>query len=316
MAADDRLVGSREASSVVRVTTSRRSRLIRRAMRRVLPDESTPIDERRVAMDRIDRFPRPRKVDYDETTVGGVPAIVATPHAVNAERHILYIHGGAYLLGSPRSHIALCARLAKAARAVVTVIDYRLAPEHVYPAAIDDCVAAYRDLAGRVDPTLLTIAGDSAGGGAGLATLCALRDAGDRLPACAYLLSPWTDLTGSGESLRTKVDVDPMIKAHLLESSAPMYAGATPLDHPGVSPLFADLGGLPPVLIQTGTDEVLLSDSTRLAARAAEAGVHVQLDLADEMWHVYPMFAGLMPEANEALAHAGRFIRSQSPPPS
>ncbi|WP_040493036.1 alpha/beta hydrolase [Ilumatobacter nonamiensis] len=295
--------------------TSYRARLMRKAMGRALPDESTPIDVRRAAMDRLDKLPRPRKVDYADTSVGGVPAIVATPTAVEAERHILYIHGGAYILGSPKSHIALAARLAKLAEAVVTVIDYRLAPEHPYPAAIDDCVAAYRDIAGRVDPSRITIAGDSAGGGATLATLCALRDAGDPLPACAYVLSPWTDLTGSGESVQTLADLDPMIKPQLLGSSAEMYAADTPLDDPGVSPLFADLAGLPPMLIQTGTDEVLLADSTRLAERAAAAGVHVQLDLAEEMWHVYPMFAGVMPEAKEALAYAARFIRAHSPRP-
>lgn len=298
------------------MTTSYRARLFRASLARALPDADTPIEERRAAMDRIDKLPRPRRVDYTDTTVGGVPAIVATPRATPPERHILYIHGGAYLLGSPKSHIALAARLGRLARAVVTVIDYRLAPEHVYPAAINDCVAAYRDMASRIDPSSITIAGDSAGGGATLATLCALRDAGDPLPACAYLLSPWTDLTGSGESVRTKADLDPMLKTELLETSAQMYSGEIPLDHPGISPLYADLTGLPPLLIQTGTDEVLLSDSTRLATRATEAGVHVLLDVADDMWHVYPMFAGLMPEANAALAFAARFIRSESPVPS
>jgi len=132
------------------------------------------------------------------------------------------------------------------------------------------------------------------------------------MPACAYVLSPWTDLTNSGETVQTLVDLDPMIKPHLLGSSAEMYAGDTALEDPGVSPLFADLTGLPPLLIQTGTDEVLLADSTRLAERAAAAGVQVQLDLAESMWHVYPMFAGFMPEANDALAHAARFIRAHT----
>jgi acetyl esterase/lipase len=264
-------------------------------------------------MERVDKLPRPRKVRYDDTTVGGVPAIVATPTKVTPDRHILYIHGGGYILGSPKSHIAMCARLAKRAGAVVTVIDYRLAPEHVYPAAIEDCLAAYRDIASRIDPSLITIAGDSAGGGATLATLCALRDAGDQLPACGYVLSPWTDLTGSGESVVTKADVDPMIKPAFLISTAELYAGDTPLDDPGVSPLFADLTGLPPLLIQTGTDEVLLSDSTRLVERANAAGVANTFDLAESMWHVYPAFAGFMPEANAALVRAARFIRAQTP---
>lgn len=286
---------------------------MRRTLKRVIQDEKVPLEKRRVAMDRLDKLPRPRKVTYDETVVGGIPAIVATPTAVEPDRHILYLHGGGYTLGSPKSHIAMGARLAKRAGAVVTVIDYRLAPEHVYPAAVDDCVAAYRDLASRVDPALITIAGDSAGGGAALATMCALRDAGDRLPACAYLLSPWTDLTASGESVRTKADVDPMIKTGLLISTAQLYAGDTPLDHPGLSPLFADLSGLPPLLIQTGVDEVLLSDSTRLAERATAAGVTNELDLQDGMWHVYQALAGYMPEATAALIRASQFIRSHAP---
>jgi len=264
-------------------------------------------------MDRLDRLPRPRKVDYVDTTVGGVPAIVATPTAVEPDRHILYLHGGGYIVGSPKSHIALAARLARRAGAVITVIDYRLAPEHPYPACVDDCVAAYRDLVSTVDPRLVTVAGDSAGGGAALAMLCALRDAGDRLPAAAYLLSPWTDLTGSGESMTSKADVDPMIDPQFVEETALMYAGDTPLDHPGVSPLFADLAGLPPLFVQTGADEVLLSDSTTLAKRAEASGVDVQLEVVAGMWHVFQAFAGMMPEANEALIRASQFIRAHTP---
>ena len=294
---------------------SRRARAMRKTVAKFVQDEQSPLDERRAAMERVDKLPRPRRVDYEETTVGGVPAIVATPTAHEPERRILYLHGGGYIMGSPKSHIAMAARLGKRAGAAVTVIDYRLAPEHPYPAAIDDCVAAYRDLAGRIDPSLITIAGDSAGGGATLATLCALRDAGDILPGCAYVLSPWTDLTASGDSIRSKADVDPMIDPALINSAAAMYGGQVPLDDAGVSPLFADLSGLPPLLIQTGIDEVLLSDSTRLAERARAAGVHVELDLADGMWHVYQAFAGYMPEANEALIHAARFIRSHSSTP-
>ena len=195
------------------------------------------------------------------------------PHLLpsHPDRHLLYIHGGAYVLGSPRSHIAMVANLAKRASATATVIEYRLAPEHVYPAAIDDCVAAYRALITDVDPATITIAGDSAGGGAALSTLVALRDAGDPLPAAAYLLSPWTDLTGSGESVITRADADPMIDGAKIAEAGRVYAGDVALDDPGVSPLFADLTGLPPMLIQTGMDEVLLSDSTRLADRAARS---------------------------------------------
>lgn len=264
-------------------------------------------------MDRLDKLPRPRKVDYEDTTVGGVPAIVATPTAVEPERHILYIHGGAYVVGSPKSHIAMCARLAKRASATVTVIDYRLAPEHVYPAAIDDCVAAYRAIISDADPSLVTIAGDSAGGGATLATLGALKASGDPMPGAVYVLSPWTDLTASGESVITRAPFDPMFDGTGLTESARTYAGDTPLDDPGVSPLFADPSGYPPTLIQTGMDEILLSDSTRLAERYEAAGVDVRLDLRDGMWHVYPMLAGYMPEATDALIRAAVFIREKTP---
>lgn len=299
-----------------RATSNRlslRARFFRRIVARLTGDDKAPLDERRAAMDRLDRLPRPRKVDYVDTTVGGVPAIVATPTAVEPDRHILYLHGGGYIVGSPKSHIAMCARLAKRSGAVVTVIDYRLAPEHPYPACVDDCVAAYRDLASRVDPALITIAGDSAGGGATLATMCGLRDAGDTLPACGYVLSPWTDLTGSGESMHTKADVDPMIDPAYVVETAELYAGDTPLDHPGVSPLFADLTGLPPIFVQTGSDEVLLSDSTMFAERATAAGVTVRLDVVDGMWHVFQAFAGMMPEATNALIRASQFIRAATP---
>ena len=266
-------------------------------------------------MDKLDKIPRPRNVDYVDTSVGGIPAIVATPTEVQSDRHILYIHGGGYVLGSPRSHIAMCARLAKRAAATITVIDYRLAPEHVYPAAIDDCVAAYRAIIADIDPALVTIAGDSAGGGAALATIGALKPAGDPLPGAVYVLSPWTDLTASGESVVTRAPFDPMFDGNGLLDAATTYAGDTPLDDPGVSPLFADPTGYPPTLIQTGMDEILLSDSIRLAERYQAAGVDVRLDLRDDLWHVYPMLAGYMPEATDALIRAAVFIREKTPAP-
>lgn len=293
--------------------TSRRARAFRKTLTAFALSDDATLEERRAALERIDRFPRPRRVDYLDTTVGGIPAILATPTRDTAERHVLYLHGGGYIVGSPRSHIAMAARLAKRAAAAVSVIDYRLAPEHPYPAAIEDCLTAYRAIIADLDPALVTVAGDSAGGGATLATLLAARDAGDPMPAAAYLLSPWTDLTASGASYRTRADVDPMIDVHTIASTAAQYVADTPLDHPGVSPLFADLDGLPPMLIQTGSDEVLLSDSTELATRAQAAGVDVTLDVRDGMWHVYQIFAGMMPEATEALIDAATFIRTHSP---
>jgi acetyl esterase/lipase len=299
---------------------SRRARIVRRAIIRYANRPVTEITletirRQRETMDDLDRIPRPRRVDYVDTLIGGVPAIVATPTGVGPERHLLYLHGGAYVVGSPKSHIAMVANLARRASATATVVEYRLAPEHTYPAAIEDCVAAYRALVTDVDPSQVIIAGDSAGGGATLATLCALRDAGDPLPGAAYLMSPWTDLTGSGDSIVTRAHADPMLDASRIPIAGRMYAGEVPLDHPGVSPLFADLRGLPPMLVQTGVDEILLSDTTRLAERARAAGVDVTVDLAEGMWHVYQSFARLMPEADEALARAAIFMRSRTASP-
>lgn len=296
------------------MTLTYRARLARKMIERIPSASDRPLDEARARMDQIDRLPRPRRVDYIDTLVGGVPAIVATPTDVAPDRHLLYIHGGAYVVGSPKSHIAMVANLARRAAATATVIEYRLAPEHTYPAAVDDSVAAYRAMCeSGIDPRSITIAGDSAGGGAALATLCALRDAGEPLPGAAYLMSPWTDLTGSGESIVTKAHIDPMFDGTGILEAGLVYAGDTSLDHPGVSPLFADLAGLPPLLIQTGIDEVLLSDSTRLADRARAAGVDVTLDLAEGMWHVYQMFAPLVPEATAALVRGAVFMRSRVP---
>jgi monoterpene epsilon-lactone hydrolase len=298
------------------MTLSRRARIIRRRIERLEIGDDVPIEDRRAAMDKLDLLPRPRRVDYVDTAVGGIPAIVATPTDVVPDRHILYIHGGAYVVGSPKSHIAMCARLARRAAATITVIDYRLAPEHLYPAAIDDCVAAYQAIIADVDPALVTIAGDSAGGGATLATLGVLQRTGVAMPGAAYVLSPWTDLTASGDSIVTRAPYDPMFDGEGLIEAARTYAGDTPLDDPGVSPLFADPTGYPPTLIQTGMDEILLSDSIRLAERYESAGVEVRLDLRDDLWHVYQMLAGYMPEANDALVRAAVFIREKTPAPT
>ncbi|MEM9041926.1 MAG: alpha/beta hydrolase [Actinomycetota bacterium] len=294
---------------------SKRARLARRSLGQFVEDPDVPIEKRRELMERIDKAPRPRKVDYVDTTVGGVPSIVATPTGVPVEREVMYIHGGGYVVGSPKSHIAMCARLARLARARTTVIDYRLAPEHPYPAAIDDCLSAYRSIIADTDPSLVTIAGDSAGGGATLATLCALRDADVPLPGAGYVISPWTDLTASGETVQTRAASDPLIDAGWLSDIATQYAVDVPLDHPAVSPLFADLSGLPPLLVQTASEEVLLSDSTRLVERARDAGVSVDFDVRDGMWHVYQIFAGMVPEADDALIEAAAFIRAKTPVP-
>jgi acetyl esterase/lipase len=206
------------------------------------------------------------------------------------------------VIGSINTHRDLVARLARAAQTRALVIDYRLAPEQPHPAALEDATAAYRWLlASGADPARLAVAGDSAGGGLTVATLLALRDAGDALPACAAAASPWLDLACSGASMETKAPEDPMLVPERLRTWAAMYAGTHDVCGPLVSPLYADLAGLPPLLLQVGEAEVLLDDSTRLAERARAAGVDVTLDVWPEMIHVWHLFAFMLPEGQQAI---------------
>lgn len=223
---------------------------------------------------------------------------------------ILYLHGGGYYFCSPRSHRSLVFALAARTRAATWSLDYRLAPEHRFPAALEDAMAAYRQLIGAGTlPQSIVIAGDSAGGGLALATLVALRDAGDPLPAGAVLFSPWTDLAASGESIRSNDGADPMFSGQAIGRAAQVYLGDTPATHPYASPVYADLNGLPPLFIQAGSTEVLLDDSRRVAARARAAGVRVDLQVWPKMPHVWQIFAPFIPEAGRALDDAAAFVR-------
>lgn len=222
---------------------------------------------------------------------------------------VVYLHGGGYCIGSLGTHRPMLTHLAAAIGGRVLSVDYRLAPEHPHPAALDDAVAGYRYvLASGVPPARIVIAGDSAGGGLCLATLVALRDGGDPLPAAGVCISPWADLTQSGATVHTAAEADPMVRAADLDRWAACYRGRLPADDPAVSPLFADLAGLPPLLIEVGTAEVLLDDARRVAARATDAGVAVSLHVADDMIHVWHFFAGLVPEADDGIARVAAFI--------
>jgi monoterpene epsilon-lactone hydrolase len=223
---------------------------------------------------------------------------------------MLFLHGGGYNAGSCKTHRALAAHLARAAGKRALLIDYRLAPEHPCPAALEDAVQAYGWLLQQgILPQQIAIVGDSAGGGLALATLIALRDRGVAGPAAAALLSPWLDLALRGESMRTRAQLDPLTSYNDLYAAARLYLGGLAPDDPRASPLYADLHQLPPLLIHAGDHEVLRSDATRLAEKATAAGVPVQLEIWEDMWHVWHAWADELPEARAAITQIGEFIR-------
>jgi epsilon-lactone hydrolase len=258
--------------------------------------------------------PVPDDVLVTEVSAGGVRAHWLTAPGVDADRVLLFLHGGGYELGSVSSDGELAARLGRAGGMRVLFPEYRLAPEHPFPAAIDDVRAVWQWL--RADQQLsaqsLAVAGDSAGGGLAVALLVATRDAGDALPAAAVLMSPTVDLTSSGASMTERADEDPISTPALLRQLASDYlAGADPRT-PMASPLFASLSGLPPLLVQVGTADLLLSDAERLAEAAAEAGVDVRLEVGEGLPHVYQLALGT-PEAAEATERVGKFLRARVP---
>jgi epsilon-lactone hydrolase len=244
-------------------------------------------------------------------TLGGVPAEWLTPVGVESDATVLYLHGGGYCIGSLDTHRPLASRIAAVTGCTVITLDYRLAPEDPFPAAVDDAVRAYRELLGSgARPPRLAIAGDSAGGGLTMATLLALRAEGIPLPAAAVCLSPWVDLTQTAPSFDTRAAVDPMVSRAGLQLMASAYLGPADPRTPLASPLFAeDLGGLPPVHIEVGECEVLLDDSTRLADRIGADGGEVSLTVWPELIHVFQAFAGpLIPEAEESIDAVGGFL--------
>ena len=258
--------------------------------------------------------PVPDDVLVTDVTAGGVPAHWLTAPGTDPGRVLLFLHGGGFELGSVRSDGELAARLGRAAGMRVLFPEYRLAPEHPFPAALDDVLAAWHWL--RTDQGLsaasLAVAGDSAGGGLAVALLVATRDAGEELPAAAVLMSPTVDLTSSGASMTERVDQDPISTPAMLRQFAADYlAGADPKT-PLASPLFASLTGLPPLLIQVGTADLLLSDSERLATAATHAGVDVTLQIGEGLPHVYQLLLGT-PEAAQATEQIGKFLRARVP---
>jgi acetyl esterase/lipase len=246
----------------------------------------------------------------EKIDAGGVKAEWMTAPGAGADRAILYFHGGGYVLGSIHSHRDMCERLSRAAQARVLALDYRLAPEHPFPAAVEDARAAYRWLLKQgLSPKRIALAGDSAGGGLTFATLLALKQHGDPLPACAAPLSPWVDLEALGDSMTTKDAEDPMVHKHLVEQMAKTYVPTGDLRNPLCAPLYGDLSGIPPLLIQVGSRETLLDDAVRMADKAKKAGVGVELDVWQGQIHVWQIFAGRLDEGEQAIQKIGAFVR-------
>jgi len=264
------------------------------------PRDTRPIEEQRAGLDELmSTLPIPDDVEIVDFELAGRPARRYVPKGARTDRGVLYLHGGGYTVGSLDAYQSLMAHFSVACAAVVTGLDYRLAPEHPYPAALDDAVAAFAEMSRSTAAEKIMIAGDSAGGGLALACLLRVKDEGTPLPGCATLISPATDLTCSGESLGAVRDA-------FVESSH-AYIGDYPPETVGISPWFGDMEGLPPMLIQVASDEALLDDSTRVAARARDAGVSVDIRLFDEAFHVFQIFTDL-PESQEALSEIGSFF--------
>jgi acetyl esterase/lipase len=248
-------------------------------------------------------------ITFETLALGGVPTLRAVTPGAASDAALLYMHGGGYVVGSTQGYRGLAAELGRAAGLTTFSIDYRLAPENPFPAAVDDAVAAYTDLLDRgFAPGRIVLAGDSAGGGLTLAALVAIRDRGKPLPAAGLLLSPWTDLACGGASIVTKAAEDPSLKPSDLRTCASRYLGNSPAKTPLASPLYADLAGLPPLMIQVGSAEILLDDAVRTAGAAGAAGTSVRLEIWPEMVHVFQAFGFMLPEGREAVTAAGEFM--------
>ena len=289
--------------------------LIRRYLAHAKRDDWTVEQRRRHLLKLTRRYLKtPQTLISEKVEIGDIPAQWLTFPTSHPQRIVYYLHGGAYVMCSIETHRYLIAKIARAADARVLAIDYRLAPEHPYPAALRDALAGYHWLLEQVgDPNRIVIAGDSAGGGLTVSLLIALREKGLPLPAAAVCLCPWADLTLSGESMRTKANEEIIIPVKYIPLAVEAYLDGTAADTTTVSPIFADLTGLPPMLIQAGTSEVLLDDAKRLAQRARDCGVETSLEIWDGMIHVWHFFAIAMPEARAAIRRVGDFIKEKIP---
>lgn len=254
----------------------------------------------------------PDGVRHEAVDAGGVPAQWIIPDGAAEDRVLQYAHGGGYVLMSAETHRKLCSHIAKAAGCRALNVDYRLAPEHPHPAAVEDSLTAYRWLLEQgIQPQHIAIAGDSAGGGLCIATALKIRDENLAMPAGIAPISPWTDMEGMGESMKTRAEVDMIVTPEAIQQLSGVFLGGADPHDPYAAPHHADPSGLPPMYIQVGDEEVLLDDSVRFADKAKQAGVDMTLDVFPEMQHVFQIAAGNVPEADEAIAKLGAWLKAR-----
>ena len=273
------------------------------------PVDSTVDEQRRQLRQAIEAQPLPPDVTVTAGELGGVPTAEITIDGIEPRRVVLYFHGGVYVISDAFLAAGLASEVGRRLQAKVISVDYRLAPENPYPAAIDDALAAYGALLDSgIAASDIAFAGESAGGGLAVATMVNARDRGLDLPAAAYVMSPYVDLTLAGTSMQTKGDADPLLSRELLEPRVADYVQGQDAAFGLISPVFADLSGLPPLIIQAGSNEVLLDDAIRLAQQAAAADVEVTLEITPGVPHVFQGYAAMLDEAAAALDRAGQLV--------
>jgi acetyl esterase/lipase len=291
----------------VLVSTEQRENLDAILRQAAFPADISIAEQRRLLGELTSSQPLPADVTVTAATLGAVPTAEITIDGIEPRHVVLYFHGGVYVLGGAFQAAELASQVGRRTQAKVISVDYRLAPEHPYPAAVDDALAAYEALLhDGVAPSDVALAGESAGGGLSIATLVNARDRGLPMPAAAFVMSPYADLTLAGASMRTKDQVDPLLNRETLQARVTDYTGGHDAASPLISPIFADLSGLPPLVIQAGSHEVLLDDAVRLAGQAASADVEVTLDTTPGVPHVFQAYHAILDEAAAALDRAGR----------
>ena len=291
------------------MSTEQRENLDAILRKSAFPAGSDVSEQRRLLRELLSAQPLPSDVTVTPSVLGGVPTADIAIDGIEPRHVVLYFHGGVYVMGDAALAADLASQVARRAQARAVSVDYRLAPEHPYPAAVDDALAAYDALLHEgTAPSDIVLAGDSAGGGLAVATMVNARDKGLPLPAAAFLMSPYADLTLAGATMDTKSDVDPLLSRELLQPRVADYTAGQDPALGLISPVFADLSGLPPLIIQAGTHEVLLDDAIRLAQKAAADDVAVTLDLTPKVPHVFQNFYPILDEAADALDRAGQLL--------